>query len=489
MPKTMLSNGDDCGPPEAVVEERCAECDEPTDNPCSACDQCEECCTCTRCERCAEPVEAVCSRCDRCDDCCRCVHCTSCNEPSDTTCSHCECCEGCCECVHCADCGDPSDSTCSRCDRCEGCCECHTCPECRTGHDRYGCDDFCHDCEHCEDHCECGDSHGRDEVLIAPPSTPKFHPAPRRVEWGPLVSGRCLSVEIETASLNYDQADRLQSAVRRWRGSIVEDGSIQGVEVVTAPAGGIHLERQIREICTGLAEADATVNATCGLHVHIDARDLRWYDLRRLVILYAAVEPALFDLAPASRRTSGFCMPCGTRLIEGLATARCRGKSKTALITNTYGAPPDRSFPRKKTHKYDSARYSALNLHSYIYRGSVEFRLGSGSVDPTKILRWCRVLLAVFEASQRATEAECWSHYAAVGAEALSAWHQRFAVNAASQAARRNAWRILPKILVDPQLIAWASARRARLHPDAPGLDVAAVAESPDTESEASDGV
>jgi hypothetical protein len=203
------------------------------------------------------------------------------------------------------------------------------------------------------------------------------------------LSKRYLAMEIEVAAMDTDYVSRV---VRRWKGAIVEDGSLPdtGFEINTAPANGDAFLMQIEEICAALDKGDASVNKDCGLHVHVDARDLDHYQIRRLIRLYAKVEDALYDMASPSRRTSQYCKPCGVKYkqaIESKVVHRSLTRLRPLLDGAVYGENHG-NLEQRKRNKYDHARYNALNLHSWFYRGTIECRIFNGTVNAEKIKNW-----------------------------------------------------------------------------------------------------
>ena len=209
-------------------------------------------------------------------------------------------------------------------------------------------------------------------------------------------SNRYLSAELEINSSRTEESRRdnraVGSVVNQWGGAIVHDGSVGGYEINTAPASGDLFVAQIRAICAALAETHSDVDRRCGYHIHIDARDFNYYDLRRLIKLYARIEPALFEIVPPSRRTNTYCQKCGDRLLKGLEDAVRPGETKRVIIENIYGAgvlcDRARIFRDRKRQKYDHSRYNALNLHSWFFRGTVECRLAAGTTNADKIINW-----------------------------------------------------------------------------------------------------
>lgn len=223
---------------------------------------------------------------------------------------------------------------------------------------------------------------------------------------------------------------------RRWGISVVSDGSLPsgGFEIPLAPAGGDLWLDEVSEVCAELRRVGASVSRSCGLHIHCDARDFKWADIRRLMRLYAHVEPALFHMVPLSRATGSYSVPCASeykRIADGKPKeARVNtldslygyslkenqtADSQTWLNRNGYTKangyrPSDIADCLNRRHrglaarlasvkqnKYASARYNACNLHSWVYRGTVELRLPSGTVLPERIQNWGLLWASVVE--------------------------------------------------------------------------------------------
>ncbi len=364
----------------------CAECSELHEAVCVYCDCGPCCCGCAPCANrfCGRNVirEDRCERCARCPAHCGCATCTSCSSrvDSDAYCGDCEQCHSCCECIHCARCGDACESTCGDCDRCSDCCEC---------------------------------SEDRGVELTENPLT--FH-TPDRTQRKRNPSARHLSVEIEVAGLTHkDQGYRIDHVVDDWSASVVEDGSLpdEGFEINTAPAGGDLFVEQIQDFDAAFKHAGTKITNACGLHVHIDARDFSYYDIRRLVRVYARIEYALFDMVPGRRRTGTYSKPCGRiylDAIEGAAGLVPRGHKmlKKSVFETLYPGNSERSYCSARRRKYESARYYALNLHSWLLRGTVECRLFNGTALADKIIPWGRMWAMILDwvATHTDTDAE-----------------------------------------------------------------------------------
>lgn len=330
---------------------------------CTICHACVTCCGCETCLGCARPITAnttSCGTCGLCRRCCVCVSCSSCNRllpQAQFTCQNCHTCGNCCNCWSCA-CGKVYDGGMPRCPDCSRCLNC----------------------------CACA---GNNRGFRFQPPRPRFHAVTRFSERVRNTSKRFLSTEIEVSKVDGGNRNTAR-AVAKWGGAIVNDGSLSyGFEINTAPAAGDHFVRQIEEICAGLEKDGGEAGADAGAHVHVDARDFTFPDMQRLVTLYARVETVLYGLVSPRRFSNHYCQPCGEKYIKHVLKGRMPPKAvKTQILTNLYGADPGRNLEQIRRGKYHEVRYNALNLHSWIYRGTVECRMMHGSTNPENLSKW-----------------------------------------------------------------------------------------------------
>jgi len=211
-----------------------------------------------------------------------------------------------------------------------------------------------------------------------------------------MVHNRCVGVEIEVEkcsdrySITYD----LPQVV-----GVSEDGSLDesGIEMQTPPASGAKFEKVVKDTLKVISRYGCQATRSCGLHIHIDARDVRYNPtkLSKILRAYYAVEPLLYAMLPKSRYGSTFCKPLRQNYTyEDLIT---RGLDKLERIW--YKEPDKDRRNQMKNSKYDEkgTRYTGLNLHSLFYRGSVEVRYHSGTTDWNKIRHWTILNLCIVE--------------------------------------------------------------------------------------------
>jgi len=355
---------------------RCANCDDVGETgavPCTHCGNLLCCCDCVQCRDCEayyiRSGEGYCERCEGHTQCCSCWECANCNVRylpisarnmnGSRPCTNCRRCNDCCSCSYCESCerNRHGDSMCGDCERCDGCCECH-----RSNVDRFT-------------------NPLTKYTGVATPDSPLT---------------RLIAVEIEASGVaDGDAGESINKAVMKWKGSIVNDGSLEegGFEINTSPASGDLWTKQLTDICGGLADDGAEVDIKCGLHCHVDASDMNWWGVRRLVQLYHGVEDAMFGIVEPRRklppRDGGkhYCAPVGRHYLNALA----KPKGTTDLMNKTHSVLygyTGRDAVRQSRDKYNGARYYALNLHSWLYRGTIEFRMHHGTVVFKDIFNW-----------------------------------------------------------------------------------------------------
>jgi hypothetical protein len=320
---------------------------------------------------------------------------------------------------------------------------------------------MCAGCEFCEHCCEC---HGRLEIervrrIQQELGQMMIHKA-KATQHQENPTTRLIGVEIELA---YGNRSAIGTVVMNWGGRIVHDGSLPptGFEINTAPSSGDLFRRQVHEICEAGARntPPAGVTPACGLHVHIDTRDLSYIEIRRLVMLYAALEPAFFALMPEKRRKSDFCRPCGPILSRALAVTdpvsavEAQQALDVAIYHQDYAAHVRehgqekgmKQFYRRlrelKAQHHNGARYHALNIHSHGYRGTVECRLFPGTAKATKIQRWGMLWAALVQHGHDMTDAQA----------------RKIGEPVAGNAARGV--RVLQELAPRPDIAEWLAAR------------------------------
>lgn len=200
---------------------------------------------------------------------------------------------------------------------------------------------------------------------------------------------RKIGVELEAVNVqsNIYLNDKLPNYV-----GIIDDGSLSnGVEIKTPPSKQAELENVIKTTCKTMQEAELQANRSCGLHIHIDCSDIKnnLKTMQKLMLSFYYAENILLAMLPKSRLFNTYCKA----ITENYHLSDF--KSYKTLDTKWYKSPKSIAL-NKMQNKYDSSRYTGANLHSVFYRGTLEIRCHSGTLNSGKILKWIYILLHVF---------------------------------------------------------------------------------------------
>lgn len=227
----------------------------------------------------------------------------------------------------------------------------------------------------------------------------------RQVQLG----NRCFGVEIELKGLSQLAAaraltnagitayDENYNHVARPHWKVVPDGSISGgCEVVSPILSGQEGLEQLAAAMAALRSAGATVDQACGMHVHIDARDLTGDEFARTFAFYTERQELMDLLVAPSRRHNTYCRKYDERTIVNI-------KDTAKQDTDRYGDTVDGKRQATRVH---GDRYMTVNLQSYLTHGTLEFRQHQGTLNGTKAVSWVTMLLAIATKVQATAEEE-----------------------------------------------------------------------------------
>ncbi len=334
-------------------------------------------------------------------------------------------CITCCSCGWCKRCGKVLQlSPCGACGLCRECCSCYACRKCGST--------FTHRASLCSE-CGCCISHNTQHIALTGCCTlhrasnevvrtkrkvnlAKYIPKYDTVTKNP--SPRLLSAEIEICGIK-SKCSLLNTALDAWGASVVLDGSLPagGFEINTHPAGGDYWIAQVKDICGGLSQAKAWVNYKAGCHTHVDARDFDYVTMLRAIRLISCMEWGLFQLVPPFRRTSTYCEFWAMNYLKATHAIDKRMEqednerkitllARSAILKPLYASDEKSVVSRVRKTKSGGTRYRATNIHSWLYRGTLEFRLPLGTIYPDNIINWGLLLGNVLDVAKGRTDAE-----------------------------------------------------------------------------------
>lgn len=166
-----------------------------------------------------------------------------------------------------------------------------------------------------------------------------------------------------------------------WK--VVRDGSVNSGHELVSPVLTENRFSEIDAACAVLSRLGASVNRSCGLHVHVGARGLTVNAHKRLAALYAESEDVIDQLIPPSRRGSNNSYCASTKNVNVRALAAARDVTAIAHAVS------------------NNDRRSKLNFTAFWRHGTVEFRQHSSTIDATKIKNWVLFCLKMVETAVR----------------------------------------------------------------------------------------
>ena len=169
---------------------------------------------------------------------------------------------------------------------------------------------------------------------------------------------------------------------------IVSDGSLTGEnsnEVVSPVLKGTKVKSSLKAICDALADCNARVNRSCGLHVHIGAANMSDEHYCRIVRNYQALEMVIDSFMAYSRRGDNNRY---SQTLRGIDFSDCTTKRDIASAMN-----------------YD--RYYKVNAIAYDRHKTIEFRQHQGTTDYEKISNWILFLAKLVEYSEKKEITTC----------------------------------------------------------------------------------
>ena len=174
---------------------------------------------------------------------------------------------------------------------------------------------------------------------------------------------------------------------------------------------------KVKSVIDELNTVGAKVNKSCGLHVHIDAKDLSLSQVKNVLISYLIYEEVIAFTQPQSRRwSSRWC-----RSSRNVNNVRDIDLAFRSSVTNDLIKKIKKAKTIKKLFDVYGGmdpRYVKVNIkglvayHDQYARpfektGTIEFRQHSGTTDWDKISNWISFCYMLVETSKYANSGRC----------------------------------------------------------------------------------
>ena len=176
--------------------------------------------------------------------------------------------------------------------------------------------------------------------------------------------------------------------------NVVEDGSLNegGVEFVTSmPIIGDNVNIALDSLQETNEDEWNTVDSSCGLHIHMNALDMGFVEIKSLLMIMSRIQYILYESIPECRRDTSYAKEID---LSPIAISRISSLSE---LVDSYYSMAETSI---SDQKYNDARYIGTNIHSRFYLGSIEFRYHEGVVSSKPIKNWILFLNSIMTASK-----------------------------------------------------------------------------------------
>ncbi|KPJ91914.1 MAG: hypothetical protein AMJ53_10490 [Gammaproteobacteria bacterium SG8_11] len=146
------------------------------------------------------------------------------------------------------------------------------------------------------------------------------------------------------------------------------------------------------------------IDASCGMHVHhgVDRSNYNCKELQQLVRIVHHYEDLFYLLIPGDRKNADTCRPMEIDVQAFLEVCEGGGDAHNCQIKDLWYSIQNRFDTNGgENARYDKTRYHGLNLHSYWFRSTIEFRYHSALLEKVdEAIQWIIFTQFLIELSQ-----------------------------------------------------------------------------------------
>src|SRR3990167_6764257 len=178
--------------------------------------------------------------------------------------------------------------------------------------------------------------------------------------------------------------------------TIKTDGTVSGFELNTPPASGDKLVKIIKKSCSVLRKHGYQGTIKCGLHIHIDCRDIENNPTKimNLARTYFAIEDIIFSMIPQSRWNSNWCKNINPTYL--FQHSQIKNNADVEKLWYSEKGSVD-TLERIHQQSGGNDRYHGLNISAIFSQHTLELRYHSGTTSSEKILNWIALNLRLFD--------------------------------------------------------------------------------------------
>lgn len=202
---------------------------------------------------------------------------------------------------------------------------------------------------------------------------------------------------VKNIGTSYDTRVVVDAQGRDWQ--IMRDGSIRPqpssdefkVEIVSPILFYSDIDT-IQEILRLLRANGAKANDTCGIHIHIDGANHNPKSLKNILNFMTSRQDLIYEALNVKSNRTTYCKKMSPELLTKIKATKDLNKD---LIKSAWYSELNHGYRGSSSGHYNNTRYQCLNLHSYFYRGTVEFRMFNSTTHAGELKAYIQFCLAV----------------------------------------------------------------------------------------------
>ena len=188
---------------------------------------------------------------------------------------------------------------------------------------------------------------------------------------------------------DYEDAWRVADARGRiWR--VDPDASLSDDEYsgeIVSPVLGYEDLEQLQDVIRAVRRAGARADSSTGIHVHVGGDRIDVKAITNLVKFMHKQEHLLEHVFAAHQQRRRYCVPIDSAFLQRLESRR--PQTMRELRETWYGDDTTQAT------RYHESRYRGLNLNSFFFRRSIEFRYFNGTLHAGEVKAYVQLVLAL----------------------------------------------------------------------------------------------
>lgn len=148
----------------------------------------------------------------------------------------------------------------------------------------------------------------------------------------------------------------------------------------------------IQELLRKLRKAGAKANSSCGIHIHIDGANHNAKSLKNIVNFFCSRQDLIYEALQVKENRVSYCKKVSPELLKKIKATKNITQNDVETL---WYSRANHGHAGGSGGRYNQTRYQGLNLHSFFYRGTVEFRMFNSTTHAGELKAYIQFCLAV----------------------------------------------------------------------------------------------